>query len=94
MTTSEEEKEEAIQRDLDEAVERYFKASGWEGFISGWVLIAHQHLLDETTGKVTKSGHPLVYMGGTMEDHVSLGLLQVAKDVIRGVGRWARDDDD
>lgn len=84
----------AAQAELDAAVEKYFKALGWDGFLSGWILIAHQHRVNEQTGEVKDSAHPIVYMGGSTPDHVALGLLQIGKDVIRGVGRWADDDED
>jgi hypothetical protein len=75
-------------------VEAYFKSKEWEGFTSAWILVAHQHKINPETNLMEDSGHPLVYMGGSLPDHVVLGLLQVGKDVIRHVGRWGRDDEE
>lgn len=93
MTTAEHDHDKA-QQELDTAIEKYFKDCGWEGFITGWVLVAHQHRLNPETGKVEDSAHPLAYMGGTMPDHIAIGLITTARDIIRGVGRWAHTEDE
>jgi hypothetical protein len=83
-----------LQADLDAAVDHYFKAKGWDGFTSSWVMVAHQHKINPDSGLMDDSGHPIVYMGGSVPDHVALGLLQVGSDVIRCIGRWGRADEE
>lgn len=84
----------AAQRKLDAAVEEYLTATGWSksGVLTAWVLVGHQHGVGDD-GDITTCV-PIVYMNGTQPDHVALGLLQIAADTIRGVGRWSRDNED
>lgn len=83
MTTSD------PQEKLDAAVEEFFRAKGWPGFCDGWVLVAHQAKLEES-----ESVCPIVYMGGSLPDHVAIGLLQIGMDRVRGIGRWGAANED
>lgn len=85
---------EAAQKKLDEAVADFVAFAGWnKGMVTtGYVLVVSQQGFDQQGFEI--SGYPIVYSGGSMPDHSALGVLQVASDTIRGVGRWTRSGDD
>jgi hypothetical protein len=93
MGMTPEEKAKA-QSDLDEAVDRFISLNGWNKgqVVTGWVLVAASAGYDEQGAAI--SSHPIAYMGGSLPDHIALGMFQIASDTVRGVGRWARAEDD
>ncbi len=87
---------ERAQRRLDEAVEEFFVAMGWnQGITTAWALISHQHIL-RSDGSDTNSAHNMAFMNGSLPDHVAAGLFLMGMDTVRGVGRFglARGDEE
>lgn len=78
---------------LEEAIQNYISAAGWNQNMvtTGWITVVDQRGFSDGEGI---SGYPLIYMGGSMPDAQAIGLLQIGMDVVRGVGRWIRADDD
>jgi hypothetical protein len=75
-----------LQDKLDEAVKEVLGMIS-PGVVTAWVLVAHQANYDENGDGV--SSYPIVLMNGSQADHVIRGLLEVAQDHVRGVGKWA-----
>lgn len=76
--------QQKAQRALDNAVEEYFKAHEWDRgmILTGWVLVSHQAGYENGEDK---EAYPIIYMDGSLSDHVAIGLLNVGIDIVRGV---------
>lgn len=84
----------AAQAKLDEAVQTFLRDSGIgreDMVTTGWVLVAHQAGWQDDE---PISHHPILYMDGSLPDHIALGMLQIGADTVRGVGRWRRVEDE
>lgn len=81
------------QKDLDNAVEQYIRAHEWgQGMIlTGWVLVGHQSGYEDGE---EKQAYPMIYMNGSLDDHVALGLLAVGRDSVRGIGYVREEESD
>lgn len=79
----------AAQARLDDAVRRFIGEVGWTqaGVLTTYVMVLHQASFD-SQGNDTSS-YAAVHLGGSQPDHSALGLLDIARDKIRGVGRWS-----
>jgi hypothetical protein len=83
----------SARKQLQEAIEAYLQVRGWnDGVLTSWVVVGHLQSFDDD-GDDTSS-YPIIYMNESQPDHVVLGLFDVARDNIRGVGRWADTDDE
>lgn len=74
------------QTRLDDAVEEVIAEIG-PGIITGWVLVAHQANYDDEGYGV--SSYPIVLMNGSLPDHVIRGLLEIASDHVRRIGKYS-----
>lgn len=81
----------AAQKKLDEAVLEYTIACEHEGVLTAWVLVGHQAVFEDGEDKSMMFN---VYQGGALADHIVLGMLQIAADKVRGVGRWGMVSDE
>jgi hypothetical protein len=84
------------QAELDEAVDAFIRDTGWNeaGALTSWVLVGHQMRFD-VDGEII-STYPMVYKGGSLPDHVAMGLIEVlrAQTEIDRTIRWMKTDDD
>lgn len=77
----------AAQRKLDAAVDEFMAVMEWNaGVTTAWAMVAHQHEFSPE-GDVM-SAYQCIYKGGSLADHQALGLFDIAKDNVRGIGRW------
>ena len=79
------------QKLLDEAVEEWLRVNDFNGICTSWVMVSHLHNHDGDDGAL--SSYPIAFMNGDVPFHISIGLLTTGNDVVRGLGRWTRDED-
>jgi hypothetical protein len=82
------------QRKMDEAVNEFLVAYGWnEGVTLSWALVAHQ-ILPPTEDGYDQSAYPVVYMGGSLPDHIAIGLFNMGLEFVHSDRYERRRDTD
>jgi hypothetical protein len=72
----------------------FLVAYGWnEGVTLSWALVAHQ-ILPPTEDGYDQSAYPVVYMGGSLPDHIAIGLFSMGLEFVHEDRHERRRDTD